>query len=201
MIKSKYFAFTLLLLSILSISCSFEKRLYNRGYHIDWVSKNRSVIIPTQTIEDRGGSRTSDSLSYQTLNNLPTQRENVFFKKEAKTAMSVDYDTPVYAQSAPALIATPTPMSKVINTMGPPASQTQLITADLLPKNKKLVRKFLRNTDDDQLLLVILALLLPPLSMYMYEGNRWTDKCTLNLVLTILCWVPGVVHALLTILD
>jgi uncharacterized membrane protein YqaE (UPF0057 family) len=56
-------------------------------------------------------------------------------------------------------------------------------------------------TDDtDLVLLVILAILLPPVAVYLYEDS-WTSRCTLNLILTLLCWFPGVIHALIVILS
>jgi uncharacterized membrane protein YqaE (UPF0057 family) len=81
------------------------------------------------------------------------------------------------------------------------SSETKVSATDVMPKNKALKRKLLRKYADDTILYVILALLLPPLAVFLYEGQNWTDRCTLNLILTILCWIPGVVHALLVILD
>lgn len=54
--------------------------------------------------------------------------------------------------------------------------------------------------DTNTLLLIILALILPPLAVYLYEGS-WTSRCTLNLILTLLCGIPGVIHALIVILG
>jgi uncharacterized membrane protein YqaE (UPF0057 family) len=49
-------------------------------------------------------------------------------------------------------------------------------------------------------LLVILAFFLPPLAVYLYEGS-WTKRCTTNLILTLLCGLPGLIHALIVILE
>jgi uncharacterized membrane protein YqaE (UPF0057 family) len=70
---------------------------------------------------------------------------------------------------------------------------------------KQAVKKATKNTkkgnfETDTILLVILALLLPPLAVYLYEG-AWTGRCTLNLILTLLCGIPGVIHALIVILG
>jgi len=72
---------------------------------------------------------------------------------------------------------------------------------DMTPKNKRLANKLQKNANDTQLLLIILAFFLPPLAVYLYEGNIWTSRCTLNLVLTILCGIPGIIHALIIILG
>lgn len=56
-------------------------------------------------------------------------------------------------------------------------------------------------TDDtDLVLLVILAILLPPVAVFLYEDS-WTSRCTLNLILTLLCFFPGMIHALVVILG
>jgi uncharacterized membrane protein YqaE (UPF0057 family) len=48
-------------------------------------------------------------------------------------------------------------------------------------------------------LLVILAILLPPLAVYLHEGEI-NGKFWLSILLTILFWVPGVIYALIVIL-
>ena len=59
----------------------------------------------------------------------------------------------------------------------------------------------LANPDQpDKVLLVILAFFLPPLAVYLYEGS-WTKRCTTNLILTLLCGLPGLIHALIVILE
>ncbi len=50
------------------------------------------------------------------------------------------------------------------------------------------------------LLLAILAILLPPLAVYLYEDEINT-KFWLSLLLTCLYWIPGVIYALFVILS
>ena len=51
----------------------------------------------------------------------------------------------------------------------------------------------------NQLLLVILAILLPPLAVYLHEGVI-NGKFWLDLVLTLLFFIPGVIYALIVVL-
>ena len=53
----------------------------------------------------------------------------------------------------------------------------------------------------DEVLIIILAIVLPPLGLYFYEGETWTKRCTVNLILTLLCGLPGMIHALVIILG
>lgn len=51
---------------------------------------------------------------------------------------------------------------------------------------------------EKNLLRIIIAFLLPPLAVYLNSGI--TLGFFLNILLTILGWIPGVVHALLVLL-
>ena len=68
---------------------------------------------------------------------------------------------------------------------------------------KKAVKEFKKNkkkgeASDNKLLLIILAILLPPLAVYLYEGEVNT-KFWISLLLTILFFLPGVIYALLVV--
>jgi uncharacterized membrane protein YqaE (UPF0057 family) len=49
-------------------------------------------------------------------------------------------------------------------------------------------------------LLVILAILLPPLAVYLHQGEI-NSKFWISLLLTLLFWLPGVIYALLVVLG
>ena len=51
----------------------------------------------------------------------------------------------------------------------------------------------------DTILLAILAILLPPLAVYLHE-NATNSKFWLSLILTLLFWIPGVIYALFVVL-
>lgn len=75
-----------------------------------------------------------------------------------------------------------------------------------LKEVKKVVRDFKAakkagaEPSTNTLLLVILAILLPPLAVYLHEGAI-NGKFWLSLVLTLLFWLPGVIYALFVILS
>jgi uncharacterized membrane protein YqaE (UPF0057 family) len=64
----------------------------------------------------------------------------------------------------------------------------------------KIARKAGKETDTDTLLLVILAILLPPLAVYLYEGEI-NNRFWISLILTLLGWLPGIIYALVLILG
>jgi uncharacterized membrane protein YqaE (UPF0057 family) len=54
--------------------------------------------------------------------------------------------------------------------------------------------------DDRTILLVVLAIILPPLAVYLHQGAINT-KFWISLLLTLLFWIPGVIYALLVVLG
>lgn len=53
---------------------------------------------------------------------------------------------------------------------------------------------------DNTVLLCILAVLLPPLAVYLHEGEI-NSRFWISLLLTLLFWLPGVIYALIIILG
>jgi uncharacterized membrane protein YqaE (UPF0057 family) len=52
---------------------------------------------------------------------------------------------------------------------------------------------------NDKVLLAILAILLPPLAVYLHEGTT-NSTFWISVLLTLLFWIPGVIFALITVL-
>jgi uncharacterized membrane protein YqaE (UPF0057 family) len=70
-------------------------------------------------------------------------------------------------------------------------------------KELRQYRKAKRNGDDpstNTLLLVILAILLPPLAVYLHQGEINT-KFWISLILTLLFFIPGIIYALIVVLG
>lgn len=64
----------------------------------------------------------------------------------------------------------------------------------------KAAKKAGGQADTNTLLLVILAILLPPLAVYLHQGEI-NNKFWISLLLSLLFWVPGVIYALIIILG
>ncbi|MBK8951678.1 MAG: YqaE/Pmp3 family membrane protein [Chitinophagaceae bacterium] len=67
-------------------------------------------------------------------------------------------------------------------------------------KNFKKAKKAGKEADTNTLLLVILAILLPPLAVYLYEGEI-NNRFWISLLLTVLGWLPGIIYAMVLILG
>ncbi|MEI9958955.1 MAG: YqaE/Pmp3 family membrane protein [Ferruginibacter sp.] len=72
----------------------------------------------------------------------------------------------------------------------------------LVKKEMKAYKTSKRNGEGstDTLLLVILAILLPPLAVYLKEGVI-NKKFWIDLILTLLFYLPGMIYALVVVLD
>ena len=65
---------------------------------------------------------------------------------------------------------------------------------------KKLIRRGIKENDDEFLLELILSILLPPLAVYLHYDDI-NDFFWIDLILTLLFWIPGIIFALLVITD
>lgn len=67
-------------------------------------------------------------------------------------------------------------------------------------KKFKAEKRSGKEPSDNTVLLVILAILLPPLAVYLHEGEI-NNKFWISLILTLLFWIPGVIYALIVVLS
>ncbi len=73
-----------------------------------------------------------------------------------------------------------------------------------LKEVKNLMKEYKANKANatpstDKVLLAILAILLPPLAVYLHEGTT-NSTFWISVLLTLLFWIPGVIFALITVL-
>ena len=78
--------------------------------------------------------------------------------------------------------------------------KTRIKDAKKLLKEYKADKRAGRAAETDQVLLAILAILLPPLAVYLKE-EEVNSKFWISLILTLLFWIPGVIFALLVVFD
>lgn len=78
--------------------------------------------------------------------------------------------------------------------------KTRIKDAKKLLKEYRADKRSGRVAETDQVLLAILAILLPPLAVYLKEGEV-NSRFWISLILTLLFWIPGVIFALLVVFD
>ena len=102
--------------------------------------------------------------------------------------------------------ATETPTSSIKSSLKEFKKLSKKERRERVKEVKKEIKEFKhqkRNGEDpstNTLLLVILAILLPPLAVYLHEGVI-NNKFWISLILTLLFWIPGVIYALIVVLG
>jgi uncharacterized membrane protein YqaE (UPF0057 family) len=76
----------------------------------------------------------------------------------------------------------------------------RMIEAKKLLKEYKVQKAVNAEPSTNTILLAILAILLPPLAVYLHEGVI-NGKFWLSILLTLCFWIPGVIYALIVVLG
>lgn len=71
---------------------------------------------------------------------------------------------------------------------------------DMLDDFKTMQKEGSSDISENTLLLVIIAILLPPLAVFLYEG-AFTTRVLLSILLWLLFYLPGLIYALIVILG
>ena len=194
-----------LAMTLLLDSCSVQKRYHRKGFTVNWnntsvkMKKNRQVIH-------------SESI-----------QEDIVVSESKKTEKLINkYETPIKIDLANKNLNHPVAIDMLFN--GPQnnigeekieskkfnnAISNRALSKKEVKSTKKEAKAIVKEikkeqkkqgSNTDTALLVILALFFPPLAVYLYEGY-WTDRCTVNLILSLLCGLPGIIHALIVVLE
>ena len=182
-------------------SCSVQKRYHRKGFTVNWnnasvnMKKNRKVVH-TESIQE-------DAIVSNTIE---------------KKKLTKNYETPVSMEIASTSVAAPTltntapsiaEHSSVKNQAVTFANTVKAISKEDAKSTKKAAKKIIKaikknqkqDAKTDTIIYLLLILLVPfgtTISMYLYEGS-WTGRVTANLLLTLLCGLPGLIHALVVI--
>ena len=188
-------------LTLLLDACSVQKRYHRKGFTVNWnnasvkMKKNRKVFNSENTEE----TIVSNSEKKEKLaNSYHANRTN-------DMAAIAAGNTPIAVDGLNRSQETMSSREKTTNTtfsVKELANQNIKSTRKSAKKIIKTIKKEQKKqgSNTDTVLLVILALFIPPLAVYLYEGY-WTERCTINLILTLLCGLPGLIHALIVVLE
>ncbi len=115
--------------------------------------------------------------------------------------------SPVFAINVTEVSKEGTPDAKTVNeavsafkSLSKREKKAKLKEVKKVVRDFKAAKKAGAEPSTNTLLLVILAILLPPLAVYLHEGAI-NGKFWLSLILTLLFWLPGVIYALFVILS
>ncbi|MCC7301990.1 MAG: YqaE/Pmp3 family membrane protein [Bacteroidia bacterium] len=173
----------LLVVAIAVTACTFEKRQYMSGYHVDF--KHKTVAQTAQTGPEK-------------IQPLKTTTPSV-----DKVEQVVTLSTPVYA--APPDANTITPKKPVVNKSGVTSTTTESSDNNTLVRSTKVESKQERksgkknSSGPDKGLLIVLAILIPWLAVGLVTD--WEVKpVVINLLLCLTC-IGGIIHAIIVVND
>ena len=172
----------------LAVSCTVSKRIDKWGYKVSFNKKHQS------------------ELSNENVAAVP-------MTEQSNTAVQTVQDEPVAslvetARVAPTAEAT-SPMVNVQAVKTVNANESNPAVAIKLNKKAERIMAKLNSNEakashsnrTENWVYILLILLVPfgtVISMFLYEGS-WTKRVTTNLLLTLLCGLPGLIHALVVI--
>ncbi len=181
--KNKHLLF-LLLISLIGISsCTMEKRHYQSGYYIDWKNSAKNTAV------ERTKTDNLEKINAKTID------QSQFFASTNEDIVLTSSKT-----SDVATIKTEN-ISNVVKASE--KAKTKLTVKDKIKVAKAVnkMKKAAKHGDADGIptvLLFVLAVLLPPLAVGLVTD--WDlEETLINVGLTFLCWLPGIVHAIIVV--
>ena len=193
-------------------SGSITKRYHSRGYQIslDWLKKPHNVtsapalMQPAPALAPPAHVLPADHLGSKGLS-VSTLSGNPEPPKACKAEIKAEFakmKTAVKASAADAKTA----VQSGIAAAGPMIAGIKPALQEVKPELKKATEKVeaaarkVQNSDDMQLIAAIVAIFLPFLGVYLYEGTI-TTHFWIALLLWILGILPGIVYAWLVIFN
>ena len=171
-----------------AVSCTVSKRIDRWGYRVSFDKKKQSELINEEVAA------------------VPMTDEN---RSTLQVAENVPVVSLVETVRVEPTAEVNTPLVKADVVIKNNANQANAVAAVKLNKKaERIMAKLNANeakTSDsnraENWVYILLILLVPfgtTISMYLYEGS-WTKRVTTNLILTLLCGLPGFIHALVVI--
>lgn len=171
-----------------AVSCTVSKRIDRWGYRVSFDKKKQSELINEEVAA------------------VPMTDEN---RSTLQVAENVPVVSLVETVRVEPTAEVNTPLVKADVVIKNNANQANALAAGKLNKKaERIMAKLNANeakTSDsnraENWVYILLILLVPfgtTISMYLYEGS-WTKRVTTNLILTLLCGLPGLIHALVVI--
>jgi uncharacterized membrane protein YqaE (UPF0057 family) len=188
--KNLFFALTAM--TMLLASCSIQQRVYQPGLYIEWkgnheaqtktdaISHEQTAQVEnTAAVENEASASTVTTVESTPSVNVPVQEALVVEKSSKLSKQEVKQAVKELKQEVSALVSSESAVASVESSSA---------------KNQN-------GGEPESWVYVLLILLVPfgtTIAMYLHEGS-WTKKVTANLILTLLCVIPGLIHALVNI--
>ncbi|MFM7725054.1 MAG: YqaE/Pmp3 family membrane protein [Bacteroidota bacterium] len=176
-----------------AVSCTVSKRIDRWGYRVSFDKKSQE----TETIANESTSTNETTIAIADNSN----NQQVVSTHETRLAAAVqtpEVQTTMVTNETLAKVARHE--QKAVEAKIKPSAKELRAAKTIAKQMNSFEAKVAGGLTPSQGVLVLLAILIPILAVYLYEGS-WTKRCTVNLILCLLCGIPGMIHALIVVLE
>jgi len=180
---------------LLLSSCTIEKRRHLSGYHIDW--KHRGEMAQqkpvTSTEQDLLAAEFRASTEFGTVVAVTEDVVVLPLAVVSTPKVAINHEHPKAAVKAAVEVPSGSATAYLFK------SPSKLSAGKAAPMAGTTFANSRSAAQIGTVGLVIIAFFIPFLAVYLHQGS-WNSTCWLNLLLTLLFWLPGFIHALIVIL-
>ncbi len=184
------------LLALVTLSaCTMQKRVYNRGFHIEWFESKGSDKVATvqaKKAEKKQNSANEQTLASTSENNAKTESMDLSIQ-ETKTVMSVVKENNKNTVSAPKVFFKSTKIAEKML-----AKKSNTFAKPIMKAAVKQMTKPNKTADADMILLYVLCIFIPPLAVGLATDWESTPVIS-NILWCLLCGLPGIIHAFIVV--
>lgn len=182
---------------LLLASCSVKKRVYMAGYHVEWHKSKNAVAKQTRTKSEYSALLVNQSTKAEPqIQNSDLLIEDTFVSTISNEQTASGETRAYFAPTKSANFNTVT--SKPATTT---SAKKTLVNAGVKAIVKQKLSKSSTTSDDvDIVLLYVLCIFIPFVAVGIVTD--WDVKDVLiNLLLSFLCWIPGIIHAFIKVKE
>ena len=197
-----------LLLAVLVVgfaisSCSIEKRLHQKGFNVEWNKNLGSLKKDKKEKQDFVSSEAVEEIavvSHKTTkahsaNNSAISVDGVTLNESNEASVFVEDNTTNEVNSQVSSLVNNTTTEKVNSSSK--ASSSKEVASNKTMNSTKIVKKA-NNKDVSTGLLYVLCFFIPFLAVGL--ATDWdTNTVLINLLWTLLCGIPGIIHAIIVV--
>lgn len=195
--KIKQLSFVVLVTLLTLSACTMQKRVYNRGFHIEWFESKGSDKVAA--VHAKKAEKKQSQSSAQTIANKTETAANVdnmnIAVNDTKTILNAVEENKSQTVSAPKVFFKSTKMAQKVL-----SQKSNTFAKPVMKAAVKQMAKPTKTADAELILLYVLCILIPPLAVGIvtdWDGG----PVILNLLLCLLCWIPGIIHAFIVVSE